>query len=388
MTGTHSPRPPPPAGHLDESRHLSCGCAAVHLPNEFGDGPLRVHPRHAAGGWLSEPGLSPSALPFLVTPHPSEPSPRRQPRRVTAALALSPSTRGPGATASVTAGHRPTHRRSRPQGLAPSTSSLSRAVLPRRETRCSLGLASISWASPGVASADRSPRSPAEAGANSRSSGLPANRWRAMNALSAWSTVRSRWRRGTGDFGVRPVSWPEPAPPRARRLAATPGHLDSGDRRPLAAPREDWPRSGSGPGGTPFPPGVLSAAPRSSIPLPPRPRRRRSDRAGTGSRRAEAHRKVNARGRGRVLSGPKMDSTSTRARLRRGARRESGSTAEAGEPAPRPMAPRRPAWPEGPTGWERSEELGWPPGRGCCSTPQGGERCRDRDALPSKGPPV
>jgi hypothetical protein len=402
MTGSLLLRLPLPDRRPGRIR-VTCGQQrGEYLPNGSGGRSSRDHPRHAGGGWQSEPGSSPGALPFLVTPHPSEPSPRQQPRRVTAALALSPSTRSLPPASSVTAVHRPTLHGPRPQGLAPLASSLSRAVLPRRETRCSLGLASISGHHPALLPRAEARGPPPKRGRTHtrldyrRTGGARRAHCRPGRPLEP-AVPRHRRLRGPTRLLVRAAG----SPPPTRRSARAPRHLTSGDRRPLAAPREDWPRSGCGPGGTPFPPGVVSAAPCAFDPLPPPPRCRRSDRAETGSRHAEARRAADARSRSRAPPGPRTGGVSTAGRRRSSAHRGSGTTAEAMEPAPRPAAPERPveprrtdspdpearlAEPGCPTVWERSEGLDWPPGRGRCSTPQGGERCRGRGASSSRWP--
>jgi len=126
-------------------------------PARRADAPPHAIGKPAAG---SGTGSDSRRVAFLVTLHPSESLPRRQPVRVTAApCPLAVRRRRSGPSTRVAARLWPSLRRRRPQGVAPSPSPLIRAGQPphaaqryrrtlrrfsRRFTRYSLGLASLS----------------------------------------------------------------------------------------------------------------------------------------------------------------------------------------------------------------------------------------------------
>jgi len=136
-------------------------------------GRVRVRRReafhHDAGEGRSRGGNASRRLAFLVTHDPSECFPRRQPRRVTAALASSPFARSRGPVTGVSTSSPCRIDCRRPRGLAPPSSPLRRAVLPRHAARYSHGLASFSGRLPGCCTVDpKAGGHPAEAGSTRR----------------------------------------------------------------------------------------------------------------------------------------------------------------------------------------------------------------------------
>lgn len=96
---------------------------------------------------VDEAGVLFQHFSFPVAPCPSKGSPRQQPCRVAAALALSPADCASLPATRVATGDGVGAAR-RPQGLAPLSSSLSSSMLPSRATRSFLGLAYLQDFSP------------------------------------------------------------------------------------------------------------------------------------------------------------------------------------------------------------------------------------------------